>query len=95
LLGFGSGLRAGGLGCGVLGRRFSRTALRNGALGNGALGNGALRDGLRLAVTLKAQTFSTSLGMLIESNACREVALSFVDTVQLGEDPGSTGVGLL
>jgi hypothetical protein len=44
---------------------------------------------------LKAQTFSTGFRVLIQPNTGREVTLGFVDTIQLGEEPGSTGIGLL
>ena len=44
---------------------------------------------------LKAKTFSASVRVLIKSNTRREVALGFVDAVQPGEEPGSTGIGLL
>jgi hypothetical protein len=48
-----------------------------------------------LVMILKAKTFSASVRALIKSNARREVTLGFIDAIHLGEEPGSTGIGLL
>jgi hypothetical protein len=48
-----------------------------------------------LVVILKAKTFSASVRVLIESDTRREVTLGFIDAIHLGEEPGSTGIGLL
>ena len=54
-----------------------------------------LRGNCALLLILKAETFSARYGVLIKADTGLQIALGLVEAVHAGEEPGSTGIGLL